>query len=51
MNAQTIIKETIAMTEFNGYLLNESEITDKEVFGAIKNELNRQRTQIELIAS
>ena len=39
------------MAEFNGYLLNESEITDKEVFGAIKNELNRQQTQIELIAS
>ncbi|MBQ7674289.1 MAG: serine hydroxymethyltransferase [Alphaproteobacteria bacterium] len=39
------------MVKFNGYLLNESEITDKELFSSIKSELNRQQTQIELIAS
>lgn len=36
---------------FCGYLMNENEIMDKEVFGSIKNELQRQQTQIELIAS
>lgn len=39
------------MVKFNGYLLNESEITDKELFSSIKSEFNRQQTQIELIAS
>lgn len=39
------------MTKFNGYFLDESEITDKELFGAIKGEIDRQRKQIELIAS
>ncbi len=36
---------------FLGYLMNESEITDKAVFESIKNELQRQQAQIELIAS
>lgn len=39
------------MSNFYGYLLEESQITDTELFGAIKSELNRQQTQIELIAS
>lgn len=39
------------MVRFNGYFASELEIADKEVFDAIKKELNRQQTQIELIAS
>lgn len=39
------------MVRFNGYFSSELEIADKEVFDAIKKELNRQQTQIELIAS
>lgn len=39
------------MTKFKGYLLDESEVQDKQLFAAIEDELNRQRNQIELIAS
>lgn len=37
--------------KFKGYLLDDSEISDKELFGAITDELCRQQNQIELIAS
>ena len=36
---------------FFGYFMNENEITDKEIFESIKKELERQQTEIELIAS
>lgn len=54
VNSSTEVTSTSATTSkknFNGYLLDESEIQDKELFGAITNELQRQQDQIELIAS
>lgn len=36
---------------FKGYLLDDSEVSDKELFAAIADELRRQQNQIELIAS
>jgi glycine hydroxymethyltransferase len=37
--------------KFNGSFFDNAEITDKEIFKAIDDELHRQRNQIELIAS